>query len=238
MLQQLEYRIQLKDGATGKAIITSGGKVFVAANGDALKQAIKDADGASMSNPMTPTRGFINFFTATSVTKVDLYIQCPGGQFIVVKDVEPSGPNEISVNTNSRHQCMVIPWAAADITAATETSTGFTVPNGIMLPTPFINVTAIDATEDLDVGTLSSDSGDADGYIDSVSVGTLGIAKATLLASGDTMGALFSVLDSANSGDDAPEGDVSMVGKTITITTSTGSDTGKGFVHLPYLLAA
>lgn len=238
MLQQLEYRIQLKDGTTGKAIITSGGKVFVAANGDALKQAIKDADGAAMTNPMTPTRGFINFFTAVTVAKVDLYIQCPGGQFVVVKDVDPSGPNEIIVNTNARNQCMVIPWAAADITAATETSTGFTVPNGMMLPTPFVNVTAIDATEDIDVGTLSSDSGDADGFMDGVSVATLGIAKATLLASGDTMGALFSVLDSANSGDDAPEGDVSMVGKAITITTSTGSDTGKGFVHLPYLLAA
>lgn len=237
MLRQLEYRIQLKDANTLEAIITAGGKAFVAVNGDALKATLKDVDGAALANPISLTRGFINFFTAETVLMVDLYIQAPGGQFIVVKNVKPSGPNEILVGTG-RNQCMVIPWAAADLTAATETSTGFTVPSGLMLPTPFIHVTAIDATEDIDVGTLSTDTGDADGYMDGVSVAALGIIKASLLASADTMGALFSVLDSANAGDDAPEGDNTMVGKAITVTTSAGSDTGKGFIYLPYLLAA
>lgn len=233
-----EWRIQLKDAATGEAIIAAGGKCYVAQAGDAAKQTLYDKDGASLSNPLTPTRGFINFFAVDTAGSVDLYILAPGGEFVVRKTVKPSGPNEIKVDTDRREHAFVIPAAIGDTSAATETSTGFVIPSKAMiLPYPMIDVLAIDATEDIDVGTLSSDSGDADGFIDSVSVGTLGIAKATLLASGDTMGALLSVLDSANAGDDAPEGDISMVGKQITYTFSAGSDTAKVFIHLPYYLA-
>jgi hypothetical protein len=234
-----EWRIQLKDRATGETIITAGGKVYVAANGDAAKATLYDKDGASLSNPVTPTRGFINFFAADTVEMVDLYVQAPGGEFVVRKNVKPSGPNEIAVDTDQRVQSMVIPFAIGDTSAATETSTGFAIPaKAQILPHGLgIDVLTTDDTEDIDVGTLSSDSGDADGFMDSVSVATAGFVKPTLLASGDTMGTLLSVLDSANSGDDAPEGDVSMQGKTITYTLSAGSDTAKGFIHLPYYLA-
>lgn len=234
-----EYRIQLKDRATGEAIISAGGKVYVAQDGDAAKQTLYDKDGAALSNPLTPTRGFINFFVVDTTDEVDLYILAPGGEFVVRKNVKPGGPNEIAVDTDQRFQSMVIPFAIGDTSAATETSTGFAIPaKAQILPHGLgIDVLTIDATEDIDVGTLSSDSGDADGFMDGVSVGTAGFVKPTLLASGDTMGALLSVLDSANAGDDAPEGDHSMQGKTVTYTLSTGSDTAEGFIHLPYYLA-
>lgn len=233
-----EWRIQLKDRATDETIITAGGKVYVAQAGDPTKQTIYDKDGAALSNPFTPTRGFINFFAPDTVESVDLFILAPGGEFLVRKTVKPSGPNEFKVDTDRRDQAFVIPASITDTTAATETATGFVIPaKGMMLPRPLVDVHTIDATEDIDVGTLSTDSGDADGFIDSVSVGTAGIAKATLLNSGDTFGALLSVQDSANAGDDAPEGDVTMVGKQITYTFSTGSDTAKVYIHLPYYLA-
>lgn len=233
-----EYRIQLKDRATGETIVTAGGKVYVATNALAGKATLYDKDGAALSNPVTPTRGFINFFVVDTVAMVDLYGMAPGGEFFVRKDVKPSGPNEIQIDTDRRDQAMVIPFAIADTTATTETSTGFVIPaKAMMLPRPLVDVLTVDSTEDIDVGTLASDSGDADGFIDSVILTTAGIVKATLLTSADTMGALLSVQDSANAGDDAPEGDVSMVGKTITYTLSSGTDTAAGFIHLPYYLA-
>lgn len=233
------WNFQLKDAATGKSIITAGGKCYVALNGDASKATLYDKTGAALANPISLTRGFADFFVADTVEKVDLYILAPGGEFVVVKDVEPSAPNEILVPTFNRVFSFVIPFSIADTTAATETSTGFAIPaKSEILPVGLgIDVTVIDATEDIDVGTLSTDSGDADGFIDSVSVATLGFVKPTLAAASDSMGALLSVLDSANAGDDAPEGDVSMQGKTITYTLSAGSDTAKGFIHLPYYLA-
>lgn len=237
-MAKLQYNFQLRDLTTGQAIISSGGKVYVAAAGAAAKASLTDKDGSALSNPLSLTRGSATFFVADTIAAVDLYIQAPGGQWVVAKNIGASGPNEINVDTARLEHTAVIPFSIADTTATTETNTGFTVPNGMMLPTPFVNTLTADSTEDIDVGTLSSDSGDADGFMDGVSVGSTGLAKGTLLASGDTMGALFSVLDSANAGDDAPEGDVSMIGKAITYTLSAGSDTAEGFIHLPYRLAA
>lgn len=240
MLQQMEYRIQLKDRATGQAINTSGGKVYVAANGDAQKQAIKDADGASMSNPMTPTRGLINFFTAITVAKVDLYIMAPGGEFLVVKNVEPSGPNEIVVDTTRVHHVAVIPFAIADTTANVETATGFkTGTDKLWLPGGVaVKVSTLDAGMTIDVGTDGAGSNDPDGFIDGVSLAAAALVKATNANGAVTLGALYYVQDSANAGDDFPEAFKDAADEDITYTLSSSTDTGEGFIYLPYLLAA
>jgi len=233
-----EFRIQLVDALTNQNIITSGGKAIVTAAGSAGKATLYDSSGAALSNPITPTRGFLNFFVGLDVSSVDLYIMCPGGQFLVAKSIVPGGPNDLFVDTSRLHQCMVIPVSADDVTANTETATGFTEPaNALMLPTPFLDVGAIDATETIDVGTLSSDSGDANGYIAAASVATEGVVEAALANGAITLGALFVAQDSANAGDGVPSPHVSA-GKSITVTTSAGSDTVEAFVHLPYLLAA
>lgn len=240
MTNRLEYRIQLKDAATGESIISAGGKVYVAVNGASAKVAITDKDNATLTNPMTPTRGFINFFTADTVEKVDLYIMAPGGQFLVRKDVKPSGPNEFPVDTARRHHAMVIPFSIDDTDAATETDTGFVVPSGaMMLPNPALDVLTIDATETIDVGTMGT-SNDPNGFLAAASVATAGLVKGTLANGGVTMGALFFVQDSANAGDAAPEGNVSAQADEdpISYTLTAGTDTAEGFIHLPYYLAA
>ena len=234
------FSIQLRDAVTGKAIITAGGKVYVAVNGAPAKQAIVDKDGVAATNPLTPTRGKIEFYVASDDTdKVDLYGITPGGHAFQVLDVTASGPNEININTSARHQVLVIPFDQADFTANTETATGFkTGTDKMWLPNPMVKVVDVDDGETIDVGTDGSGGDDADGFIDGVLLTTAGVIKATLLASADTFGALLSVLDSANAGDDAPEGYINSADEDITITTSAGADTGSGFIHLPYLLAA
>jgi hypothetical protein len=235
------FSIQLVDALTGQNIITAGGKAIVTVAGSPLKRSLVDKAGAALANPVSLTRGKIEFWIADeTVTSADLFIQAPGGQFADVRSVNASGPNEILIDTSRRHHSFVIPFHITDYAANTETSTGLAIPSkSEILPIGLgVDVTAIDAGQTIDVGTLSTDTGDADGFIDSVSLAVLGFKKPTLLASGDTMGALLSVLDSANAGDDAPEGDVSMQGKTITVTLDAGSDTAQGYIHLPYYLAA
>ncbi len=218
------FHVQLKDAFTLAPIITAGGVAQVCKNGLASKQACTDKDGSALANPIALVRGSLDFW-CTSMTndKVDLYIQCPGGQFVVARNISPSGPNEILVNTNDAYQCMVIPWAAVDITAATETDTGFDEPaantavftadsNG-----PILKVVTVDATETIDIGTISTDSGDADGFMSAADVATAGIVR--------DVAALMTTLVGHVAG-----------GKSITITTSAGSDTGLGFFYLPYML--
>ena len=161
-------------------------------------------------------------------------MQSPTGHGVVAANIIPSGPTEIRIDQNARHSMLRIPFHVDD--ASSETTTGFVEPaNGMILPNPTVTVGATDAGITIDVGTLSSDSGDADGFMDGVSVATLGLAKATLLNSGVTMGALLKVQDSANAGDAAPEGHVGA-GKAITYTLTGSPDTAAGVINLPVLL--
>lgn len=233
------FAIQLKDAILGQSIISAGGKVIVCDAGTPDKTTIfSDADGTSLANPLTPVRGMIEFWTLDTVLSVDLHIMSPTGHFLSVAGVAASGPNEVIVPTNDRQGVMKIPFSAA-AGAATEINTGIAIPaTAAVQPAPLLLVTALDATETIDVGTLSTDSGDANGFIAAASVAALGLVKPTLATAGITLGALLFVQDSANAGDEAPEQDVSMAGKTITYTLSTGTDTAKGFILLPYHLAA
>lgn len=234
----LHYRMQLLD-LNGVAIQAAGGKAYVAVNGDAQKATLYDKTGAALANPVSLTNGILDFYVADTVSKVDLFVQAPGGQFTVMKNVLPSGPNSIIVDTLSRLQTYVIPFSIADTTANTETSTGFTVPTkaGISPAGVGIDVLTLDSGMTINVGTLASDSGDADGYIAGISLTSAVFVKATLTNGAVTLGALLKVQDSANAGDAVPEPGYTMSGKTITYTLSASTDTGEGFIFLPVLLS-
>lgn len=231
------YRIQLVDH-NGKNISTAGGVCYVAAAGDPQKVALKDATGASASNPSAISNGKIEFYTAETVASVDLFGISPTGHAFIAKGVVASGPNEIRVDTSRATTTLVIPFSINDTTANTETDTGFDVPTrGAVLPSMVgVDVITVDSGMTIDVGTLSSDSGDADGYIDGISLTTAGSVKATLTNGSVTLGDLLKVQDSANAGDAVPEANTTMSGKSITYTLSSSTDTAEGYIKLPLQL--
>jgi hypothetical protein len=234
------FSMQLKDLNTGEAIITAGGVVYVAVNGSPDKQALVNKDGSALSNPITPTRGKIEFWVASDdVTKVDLYGMAPGGQAFQRLNVTASGPNEIGIDTSRRHQELVIPFSIADTTANTETDTGFdTGTDKMWLPNPMVKVVTLDDTETVDVGTDGAGSNDPNGFVAAASLSAAALVPASILNGAVTLGALFIKQDSANAGDATREGFVNAANENITYTLSPGTDTAKGFFHLPYLLAA
>ena len=130
----------------------------------------------------------------------------------------------------------VIPFNVADQAGdATETGCDFTQV-GAVQPNVSIYVDTVDATETVDFGTDSGDSGDADAFIDGLSVATAGLIKATNVNGSVTLGAKLYVQDSANSDDDYPEQDISQIGKEFTYTLSAGADTAAGFFVIPQIL--
>jgi len=216
-------------------IASVGGFVYVTAADGTAKAALTDKDGASISNPLALTNGSFDFYVADTITTVDLYIQSPTGHFIVAKGVKSSGNSSIFVDNGSAHTTVVIPFNIADTTAAVETSCGFTC-IGAVQPNVAVDVVTVDATETIDVGTDSTDSGDANGFLALADVDVAGYIKGSVLATDATLGAKLFVLDSANAGDDAPEQDTSQIGKEITYTLTAGSDTAAGFIILPMQL--
>jgi len=224
-----EYRIQLKDAVSAQSIIKAGGTCYVAQAGLPDKQALFDKTGASLANPLTPTRGFINFFTLNTSASVDLYVQAPDGQFQVFLGITPSGPNELVIRTDVKRQLAKIPFSIGDTAAATETATGFIVPDPSMfldrLHGMGILVTALESGKTIDVGTAEAASagGDADTFI----------AASSLTAAGLVIGTNGDAFSS-----NAPGTSTALIAlnKNIVYTLSSGAAAAKGFILLPYVL--
>lgn len=104
--------------------------------------------------------------------------------------------------------------------SAAETDSGITLPAKAIVLECFLDVITAEATggtKTLDVGTDSTDSGDADGYLDGVSVASTGLVKGTLDSGGQTLGTLLHV-DESGGGVLTREADIASGGKKITIT--------------------
>ena len=227
------FNAQLKSLITGAMIASSGGFVYVAATGTAAKLSLLDKDGAALSNPLALNNGSFDFFVADTVVAVDLFIQSPTGHFLVVKNVKPSADASLFVDDSLAHTTMVIPFDVDDQAGdATETPMGFTI-FGAVQPNVAVDILDTDAAITVDLGTLSTASGDADAFIDGVSTATAGYIKATNANGAVTLGAKLIVQDSANAGDDFPEQDISQTGKQLTYTLLTAADTASGYFIIP-----
>lgn len=220
----------------GKIIAATGGMAQICTNGSPNKvAAVYDVNQVATTNPVALSRGMLYVEVAKSVTIVDIYLATPTGQFLVLKNVVPGDRQEVRYDPLDNISEWVIPWSAADSTAATEKDTGFDLPTGAQVQSfPGLEVSAIDATETIDCGILSTEaSGDADGFIAVASVATAGSVRISVLNGADTLGALLKVQDSINVGDDAPAPHIVLsTSRSISYTTSPGSDTGNGFIHL------
>ena len=222
---QNHWQIKLVD-ENGVSISDAGGTCYVSTVDVPAKATLLDSAGASLTNPITMSQGEMDFHAAKAVLSVDLYGITPGGQAFVAKGVKPSGPNEIVIDTQQKFQMLKIPFEIDDTTAVSETDTGFDMPVGAFMLSAVgggcgIEVIDLDATETIDVGTLSSESGgDASGLQAATSVAAAGAVIGT-------DGVLFS------SG--APHIVVSGT-QSITYTLSAGTDAASGFMQLPYVL--
>ena len=233
-----KFHMQLTDrpiGAfSGPAIIGSGGMVHVSKVGSPDKATLMDANGNSLANPITLTRGSATFYTANSATpNVDLYGIGPDGQFFRMYNVAPDAMNEIPLDRDRKNQVAVIPFSIADSVAATEKDTGFILPaNALVLPDAAILVTTLETTgaKTIDVGLLSSISGgNANGFM--VAMDTSGkVLVAAKSAATATRGALLggSTLDRGMSTD-------AQTCRNVSYTLVTASVTAKGFIILNYL---
>ncbi len=253
------FSIQLQDQATGAALTTAGGTCLVITAGAQSKVAIattRTGATATSNNPKALTNGEIEFWTGDSVVSVDLYVMAPGGQFFSAMGIVASGPTSLAVDLSQKKQVATIPFDIADTAAATETDTGFDLPqNAAVNPTGVgCHVSTVDATETIDVGLLSTEAGgDANGFTALISVAGLGFAPAkptvttgvneTFVAS-TTLGAMLvdfvAGTDLATDvGSHFPQEHVGDgTAQSISYTLTAGSDTATGFLVVPYQLPA
>jgi len=234
---QYYFKIPLGDLRDGSQIAGSGGSYMVCQAGTAKKQAIYNKAGTQL-NSTTPfvalNAGVMEFYvpdTVNPLTGVDIYGMAPDGQFFVKKGVIPSGPNQIMVDRGIRQQVALVPFAAADSTAATEKDTNLDLPANCMVdPNVGINVIGLEAGKTIDFGILSTQSGGAaNGFGAALSVAAAG-AVAAKSASTATRGSLVGggTLDRPYV--------VVAASQRVSYTLSAGAAAAHGLLVLPYIL--
>lgn len=213
----------------GEALNATGGVCYVATADGAAKVALTDKNGTALTNPRSLTAGGCEFYVASTTATVDLYIMAPSGQFVVKTGVKPGTIQDIKIDAFKREQMAIIPFSIADTTAATETDTGFNIPEKCFVLDRLhgmgIRQLTSDATETIDVGLLSTETGgDANGFI------AASVLDATPTMLVGTNGALFS--------SNAPHASDFNVARSISYTLTAGTDTAAGFILLPYVLCS
>lgn len=241
------WRVQLFSKRTGLQIDDDAGVVNVLTAGSPVEATLySDLKGTSKANPITLTNGRAEFYTASSVTSVDLSILTAAGDALFVKSFAV-GESRVEVDTEQRNQVLVVPFAASDNTV---TDTGFDLPANMLLEAALLKVVTGDTGETIDFGfENATENGDLDGLIAAASVASTGFVELVPQITGGTnidyvgtnyVGAL---LATSIAGADA----VATVGgwtpkryrtdgtiKSLVYTGSAGSDTAAGYFILLY----
>lgn len=240
------FDLQVYDRATGKAVISTGGTAYVCATGAYAKSTLvnPDSDYASLTNPISATRGKFRFAIANTglgSPAVDVFGIAPGGQAFIAKNIKPAEITDIWIDTREYAHTLVVPFSIADAVAATEKDTGFDFTTGMsILPFHAVDVRTADAGITMDIGLLSSESGgDADGFIVGLSVASAVVVQSKL-ATTATVGALSKetvVADAGNTSQRIPY-TIGSTAVSLSYTLSSGADTAAGYIRIPYVLKA
>jgi hypothetical protein len=241
-----EWYIQLINSRTQQPIDDDSGVYNVLTAGSPSEVTIYSNDkGTSGSNPGTMTDGIIHFWTASTVTSVDISIYTANGDALFLQSVSPSD-HHVEVDVEKLEQNLVIPFGASD---NSETDTGFTLISPVVIEDIELKVTAADAAETIDFGLNGSTTDDPDGLIAAASVASATFVDlgpiVTSGANEDYLAACYygALLADFTAGADAAT-DVgtfrrkkcyivaSETDANVTYTGSAGSDTAAGYAIL------
>ena len=216
------HDFQLVDDSTGAALSGPHGSCWAIAAGTQTWLETFDPSNDMASNGRAAVdlvNGMARFAVDDDVLTVDLFGIAPTGHSWQALGIA-AGFAQVRIDTNRLFgQSLVVPFDAGDTdkwTVNTETDSGIDLPYNVATARAgSVRVLERDAGETITMGLLSSEpGGDADGFLTAVSVATLGVA----------------VDDAAPTLTKTPNAGA----KSVTVTLSAGSDTGRGYAVLSY----
>jgi len=253
MSQYREWAIQIWNKRTGafvndsaaKAVVLNSAQTLVTSSDPVTLKA--DQQGTALTQPVTLSSGNLVFYTAKTVTAVDVSVLMADGSAIYAKGIN-SSVHRLDIYPEQRFQVFTFPMLF--LAGGTVVDTGFDIPIGMLITDVAVQVLAVDAGETVDIGFINAvESGDEDGLAKLVTVANLGFPTLYPVVTGGTnidylveTAGYGAYLAQAIAGADA----VATVGgwakrnyatdgtiKSLVYTPS-GSDTFKGLGHLFY----
>jgi len=158
------------DDSTGKAVVMNSAQTLVTAS--TLVSVVADQNGSALSQPITLSSGLLTFFTAKTVTAVDVSILTSDGYAIYAKGIS-ANVHRLDVYPEQRLQVFTYPLIF--IAGGTVQDSGFDMPARTLITDVAVQVLVLDSTETVDLGFINAvESGDEDGLAKLVTVGSLG----------------------------------------------------------------
>jgi hypothetical protein len=192
-----------------------------------------DVNGTSASNPMTFTNGKVRFYTADTVTSVDLTGLTAKGHSFFLQGVTPS-VHRILIDPTKMVQTLVIPYQVVG-TSETVVDTGFDVLGNMLVRDVWPHVTTAGTGAVLDVGT----STDGDGFLDGVSVATTGyVATAmeeAIVSTSSLIGALLANITGTYVRKLHKRANATSGANIVYTNTTVCSTAGEGYLYVNYI---
>jgi hypothetical protein len=199
--------------------------------------------------PRTFSNGRVKFWTARSVTNLDISYMTAAGIAGFLSNV-PFSRHRILVDSQARSHILVVPIG---FSSAAEVDTGFDLPiANLLVKDVSLRVTTVDATETVDIGILAGEAGgDADGFLLVMDVATAGFVNAYPVITGGAnidyqlhTSGYGAFLKQGIAGADAVATNGGMsrryyrtdgTAKSISYTETSGGDTLAGYAYVEYV---
>jgi hypothetical protein len=166
-----EWDLQLIDGRTGRPIDDDSGKCFGITPGAGLKATLySDENGTALTQPVSFTNGRVRFFTAASVTALDLTGLTSSGHGFFIEDLTPSQHRYV-LWPNNDGSVFALPYELNATVTGGVVDSGVDLPDNVLVKDVYIDALVVATGGALNVGV----STDPDGFVVGVSVSTTGL---------------------------------------------------------------
>lgn len=168
------------DDSTGVAIVMAGGTTT---RSDVVS-LVSGQGGAALAQPVVLDHGNLVFYTAKTVTSVDITIMLASGYSIYARGVT-SSVHRLDVYPEIRDQLLVFPIKFLASSAAVDTGIDF--PAGCLISDAYIWIGVAESADTVDIGFINAvESGDEDGLVDGALATNLGFVNDTAVITAGT----------------------------------------------------
>lgn len=231
-----EWRLQLLErhgSGVDTPIDDDSGVVNILTAGDPSEvTCYSDVNGTSASNPMTFKNGWVRFWTAPSVTSIDISGVTANGHAFFYKSFTPSMQRIMIDPTRMVHR-MVIPYQVVGASEAV-VDTGFDILDNMLITDIEIHVTTLGTGAQLDVGTSTSPAG----FADNVSVAATGypatVLEEALVSTSSLFGSLLANTTGTNVRKKHRRANATSGANIVYSNTTSSSTAGEGYIYLTY----
>jgi hypothetical protein len=231
-----EWRIQLVDGRTMKPIDDDAATYVVLTENSAVKATLySDGQGTSLSQTsgLTTTDGVMRFWTASTVTAVDITILTAQSHSFFLESLSVSDAHVTVWPETCGLYNLIIPYLVVGASEAI-VDTGFDILAKMLIKDCFIHVTTVGTGAALDIGT----STDSDGFADGVSVATTGmpisLLEEALVSGSSLLGALIAYTTSGALRRLHRRANATSGANIVYTNTTSSSTAGSGYIYLTY----